>query len=350
MKATFLFNSIEQLLKNNQVGGLEEYLFDKKYFDLLSQLSESKYAIQTKLKNQINRNCVMARYNDCGALLECLPVPYAIIKGAVLSQVIYGTPFLRQSSDIDLLVSPDDVPTLTKVFTTKGYVQGKIYEEDIVLVGRKEKIFHSLYSHQIVPFVKRINNPWCPLVNIDVNTDVYWGEAKQRVDIEAILSNRIIVDIQGNRVYKLATINEFIVLCLHHYKDMNSLYLLSQGNLSLRLFVDIYMYVHRKKDFLPIEELIKTAAEWGALPYVYYCLYHTSYLFRDNLVMTYRDALYNDQGEKLLNCYGLTQEERKEWTISLEERLFAKDFKKKFLLMLEEKDLMKIYLNKEMMQ
>ena len=57
------------------------------------------------------------------------------------------------------------------------------------------------------------------------------------------------------------------------------------------------------------------------MPYVYYIFYYTKELYNDNVLEPYLETLYSLEGEELLSCYGLTQQERKRWKINFEERL-----------------------------
>jgi hypothetical protein len=48
-------------------------------------------------------------------------IPAAPLKGALLGEEIYGDPGLRPSADIDLLVSPEDLPRALKLLERRGY-------------------------------------------------------------------------------------------------------------------------------------------------------------------------------------------------------------------------------------
>ncbi len=49
-------------------------------------------------------------------------VPVILLKGHALARTMYPDPALRQSSDIDLLVQPDNIPTSEEVLEKMGYV------------------------------------------------------------------------------------------------------------------------------------------------------------------------------------------------------------------------------------
>ena len=346
-----IIESVYQLLMGEASElDISRLLYAHKCYDLARQMPKGTYYEKVCLLLRLNKVCVRDRIQACKSIFEQEDIPYVAMKGPILSASAYGDPYLRQSGDLDVLIAPQDISAFSRQMKKAGFVQGKIKNQMIQPISREERIFHSAYSHQVVPFIKNTRNTVSAHVNMDVNTNLYWGESECSLNMEQLLSRRIPIEIDGVTLYKLEPISEFIALCLHHYKDMNSIYLLSQGSLRLRLFVDIYRYILRQREALPMIQLRQTAEEWGALPYIYYCLFQTAALFPEKVVLDYRDAMQNEKGKNLLNMCGLTQEEQKKWLMPLEARLFSPDFKTQFALMLNEKDKDKIALNIQMMQ
>lgn len=62
--------------------------------------------------------------------------------------------------------------------------------------------------------------------------------------------------------------------------------------------------------------------------------------------MKYVDALRNEEGEKLLPCYGLDAKERKEWTCDFHTRIDETDLFALIQTQLSEEDIKKIERNK----
>ena len=304
-----IIESVYQLLTGEAPElDISSLLYAHKCYDLARQIPNGTYYEKACLLLRLNKVCVRDRIQACKSIFEQEDISYAAMKGPILSESAYGDPYLRQSGDLDVLIAPKDISAFNKRMKNAGFVQGKIKNQTIQPVSREERIFHSVYSHQVVPFIKKTRNTISAFVNMDVNTNIYWGESGCSLNMDLLLSHRVPIEIDGVTIYKLEPISEFITLCLHHYKDMNSLYLLSQGSLKLRLFVDIYCYILRQREALPMIQLRQTAEEWGALPYIYYCLFQTAGLFPDKVVIDYRDAMQNEKGKNLLNMYGLTQE------------------------------------------
>lgn len=341
-----IIDSVRAIVKKEQPAvDISEILLNHKCFYLLAvltQISEkNKYAVTAANDMAYNKVLISERYKKCTPVFDAMQeLPYAVIKGAVLSQAAYGDITYRKSGDIDLLVSRSHVDKLINIMRNNEFIQGKITDEGIKPFTRQEILFHSSLSHQTAPFVKKTNNILCPYIEVDINMDTIWGESKIKADMDYILSNTVPVNICGVTTYKLNTAIEFISLCLHHYKDMNSIYLLSCGSLKLSLFCDIYFYLINNN--VDIAELITECNKLNISEYVYYCIYYTNLIFSDVRLDAYLPALENKKDKNIIDTFGLADDERKNWNISFYERLFSKYFYEEFTKQLSEKDKAKI--------
>lgn len=288
------------------------------------------------------------RYNCCKKIFDNLyNVPYAVIKGAVLSNSIYGKPFYRISGDIDILASRENAKIIAEILIENGFKQGRVVDEEIKPSSRKDIIYQQLYTHQMASFQKATRFLLSPFVTVDVNFDVTWGEERNKINVNDFLAHTESTAVYNVNVKKLSPIYEFISMCMHHYKDMNSIYLLYRNGFRLYEFFDIYYYlINRSIDPLSLKEV---GIQFGIAQYVYYCIYYTYKLFPDNRLKVYLNTLFSSKGNELLNCFGLTEEERHVWKIPFLDRVFSNDFKEQFLKHLTNKDLRKIEVNTEYM-
>ena len=302
---------------------------------------------QEMMERVVNLAAVKERYRVCEPFFKNASFPYAVIKGAVLSSAVCGDPYRRVSGDIDILINRRDTDKAKTVLKSCGFVQGRVTENGIVPFSRKEILYQTSTSHQTAPYVKETANRLCPYVNVDINMDILWGECEHRSNMDEVLCHRENHSLFDINFYKLTPEMEFVALCLHHYKDMNSIYLLSQRGLSLGLLCDIYFYL---KNARPIANKIgEISRQFDVGKYVYVCLSHTMEIFEDTLLIPYMENLKNDCDERLLNSFGLNDKERKYWDIPLKERLFhpaLPQYMKKFLT---DADVEKINVNLENM-
>ena len=239
-------------------------------------------------------------------------INYAIVKGEPLSYYAYGQFGKRYFNDIDLLVSKDDLKTVRMILIENSFMP---LRED-----QFSRVFSLGFSHQIVPFAKRIGSF---SIYIDVNFNIFWGEyAGKQISMKEFLNRTVSMQVHNCLIKTLPHIKFFIHIILHHYKDLNSIFLLAtQKTIRLSLFQDLFNYFVNNKEYLPLDELFRICTEYNINDYVYYVLFYTCILFDNKDLKKYRDAFKSDQGENLLNKYGLSEKERKEWHIDFHTRL-----------------------------
>ncbi len=274
-------------------------------------------------------------------------VPYAVVKGAVLSKRIYGNETARFSGDIDLIIPRAYADTVKSCFLQNGFTQGRVMGDTIVPFTRSELVFHTAKSHQLAPFVRESGNPLCPFVNYDVNIELFWGESDMRTDMETFLFDTLPITVGGITVQSLPPEKEFIALCLHHYKDWNSVYLLAEKGFPLSHFFDIYGYLLIRK---PDPEKLRVLSDQiGATKYVYFCVRYAHDLFGQPCTAPYLHTLHTPEGENLISTYGLDEADRRLWNIPFVRRVFDSAFLSEFEKELTDPDRKKILMNRTMM-
>lgn len=284
---------------------------------------------EIKLKHFINEVTITERYRHIFPVISSLDsIKYAIIKGAVLSDRIYKSPFVRESGDVDILVERNNTCYIKQSLTSNGFVQGRVENGKIIPFSRDEIVFHLTQSHQTAPFVKPTSNSLCPFISVDINTSVFWGEYEGNHKTDRVLNETEDYELFGKKVKILSPEMEFISMCLHHYKDMNSIYLLSLGNISLEHFFDIFFYLKNVK--MSMSKLIRLTDIFSAKPYIYYCLWHTNHILDEPMITKLLPIFKTTLGVNLISSFGLSSNERYPWEIDFFDRLFSDEFKKEF--------------------
>ena len=290
---------------------------DKKKFLVNRMIQKQRYAHLTDFFNQID------------------DLKYSVVKGEVLSYYIYGTFGYRCSSDIDILVNRNDLTIIEHALQSSGFSQQ--------IHTRMDRIMLIYASHQTIPFHKTTS---IETIHVDVNFDVFWGEyTGKRIDIDEFLSDSSYINIYGTRVKTISKVKAFIHLILHHYKEMNSIYLLyAHPFITTDMFKDIYLFLSNNPDISP-RQLATVSWEYGITQYMYYMLYFTKRVFQESWLDAYISECKCLEGIALLNKYGLNEDEQKEWNISFENRLDNPNLKSVIESQLLPKDLEKIIWN-----
>ena len=247
---------------------------------------------------------------------------YAIIKGEALSLVAYGGTGYRLCTDVDLLILKKDLYRFDSLLKKYGFKQ---YSENGNREARRsDRLFSVLNSHQDLPYILKIPSLKINIA-VDLNFDLFWGGYEgNKIDIEQFLKDSKKEIIHGNEVKILTVEKSIIQVCLHHYKDMNSLYILAtKGYISANQLEDIFNLVNRYGESFTADRLYEVCVKYKVVKYVYYVLYHTAKLYSsiyfDNIIDFF--ASRNQNLENTFNTYGLRKEEYKSWWIPFEERI-----------------------------
>lgn len=272
---------------------------------------------------------------------ELSNVPYAVIKGDVLSIMAYGKSGFRNSADIDILISRKNLPYIETALKKNGFHEA-VFDENgnYRELTRKERIMF-LNSHQVCPYSKSMDDG--TEIPIDINVDIFWGEFEgKRVDIDTFLEDTQIMNLHGDEIKVLPLEKAFIELCLHHYKEMNAPYCFKLSNpFTHSMFQDVYEFYKRHFNG-NMKDIYKLAEAYEIKEYIYYMLYYTERVFENDNLKKEMELFRTELAERYLKCYGLTKEEQKEWLIDFYERLDAEDIFTMIKPYLTEKDLKKI--------
>ncbi len=294
----------------------------------------------------LNQVCLRERYAVCRGVFEALEaggIPYAVIKGAVLSKAAYGDASVRRSGDIDLLLRREELEAAKGILLERGFQQGYVSPEGVKSYSRQSAVFQTAMTHQAPAFIKAGRNPLCPYVNVDVNLDIFWGESGRRADMGFVLSQWEREELFGASFRRLSPPMEFTALCMHHYKDLNSLYLLCENGFRLDELCDVACYLQNSPP--DMAALLELGNRLGVLDYVYFCVWYANAVFPFPQVGAYLKELERAKDRDLTPFYGLNERERREWRVPLAERLLAPDFPRNFFAALSEEEQKKVLYN-----
>ena len=261
----------------------------------------------------------MERYLQLKKILSDVTVPYAVIKGEPLSLLCYNKKSVRNSQDIDILIDRQHISYFERLLQENDFIRLINQNE---FINRESRILCISQSHQIPPYVKETSNQQ---IDIDLNFDIFWGEyTGKRIDISEFLADTIVQDIYGVKVKALPPLKAMVQLILHHYKEMNSIYHLAGHNcINYNMFKDVYYLWKNNQEAISLEKLYSISSEYEIIPYVFYVLYFTNWIFNDTELQRYVEAFRTSEGETHLDYYGLTEKERKPWKVDFQTRLEA---------------------------
>lgn len=259
----------------------------------------------------------MERHIQLKKILSDVTVPYAVIKGEPLSLLCYNEKSVRNSQDIDILIDRQHILYFERLLQENNFTMLINQNE---FINRESRILCISQSHQIPPYIKETSNQQ---IEIDLNFDIFWGEyTGKRINIAEFLEDTLVQEIYGCKVKTLPPLQAIVQLILHHYKEMNSIYHLAGHNcINYNMFKDVYYLWKNNQGDLSLEKLYAISSEYEIIPYVFYVLYFTNWIFKDTELQKYVEVFRVSEGEALLDYYGLTEKERKPWKVNFQTRL-----------------------------
>ena len=273
---------------------------------------------------------------------------YALIKGDILSYLAYGNFGYRFYHDVDFLLPHEDIMNLKETLYKHGFIHNlKDTQGGFREMNRIERAMYR-NTHQDIEFVLFTKENIYDTIKIDLNYDLMWGEyLGKRIDISSFVKeDNSELDIYGVKAKILAPYKNFIQLCLHHYREMNAIYLFTMKNpFKKKAYEDVYFLAKKMspEDIFSIKEFIRS---YQLEPYFYYVLFYTYLLFPDDNISELLNFCENTDAKKLVNYFGLAESERKKWPFSFEERMNCNDLFLKLLPYLSKDDIHKLKMMK----
>jgi hypothetical protein len=323
----------EGYLRKAEITQLLELCTKYNVITLFNKNNTSIVELTSASEDQRKRNCLrsLRQLYECQDLLEAFEheqINYAVVKGVVLSNSAYNDVGVRKSSDIDILLSIEDLSRAKKLMESFGFKQWKYDKElnELRPFSRKELAFYTLYTHQTAPFVKLGENRRF-LCNIDINTSILWGEHGSYTELTGeLLSVAEYKDIHGIQLRVLDVEGNFIQLCMHHFKDLNSLYLLSlHANYQLNKYCDIYFFLKKNISIIDMEKVLTLLQKYRLRDYFYFVIFYTNVIFQDSLLEGLLEK-FQEVNSSVLHEIGLEAERKLKWKKSFKERILSLDF------------------------
>jgi hypothetical protein len=168
-----------------------------------------------------------------------------VLKGQAVARTIYAYPALRHSTDIDLLVSPDDVLRLRVILENMGYA-----------------CFEKRFEHYQAGYCEEVYYPNIEN-NFKISVEVHWKlypfyQLNRFIDVKSLFRRAIKVESNGISFETLDYIDSLIFAAAHMIYDHN-------GDIRLNWIIDISLLgkkLSKPDDWL---ELQRRSASQGSI-------------------------------------------------------------------------------------
>ena len=319
---------------HNRIVGIVFYNLRK--YELL-EFVENQVRKSLELINQgiKNNNTIMNKEicNIC-KIFKNKNIDYVLLKGGILSNTIYPNIEFRQYGDIDFLVDKKDIPKVVNVLNDLNYKQGKLNHNSnkIIEVSKRERIFHQLYTHELVDFY-RIDSEQT-IFNIDINHSLAWrGTCGRNIEFRFSDLNNYFeyAIINGTTINILKTRLLIIQLSLHLYSEAvyfptHSNWIRDLGDINLIKFIDIYNIIKTNK--INWYEIIEISNKHNIDDILLYVFIAINLIYHKTIPSFVIEALGKNNYDNIIDKYYDLKGEEHTWKMSFLDRLFYTESKK----------------------
>jgi hypothetical protein len=161
---------------------------------------------EARQKTLVDNLVLLKVLGETATALEENGIPFVILKGASLLEVLYTEIHLRPMTDIDFLIRKHDWPAVAQALGRRGY---------ILPSAEAERYYSETWYHQLV------ESPDWPPCFVELHWNIESSE-RSRVDPAELFRDAVRFAVDGRQYLRLS--NEHLLLHLlvhfaHHYND-----------------------------------------------------------------------------------------------------------------------------------
>lgn len=184
-----------------------------------------------KIKNfqKIGKLSYISSAIEISKILNEGEIPFIILKGIALSDLIYDDLYFRYSNDIDIFIDKKNLIKTTNLFLNNGLMNLQINKK--TLNNRKILNYIKWVDYSFKFYQNSFDRPF--------EIDLHWELAYLRRNMPNFIeawTTKSLLNIEGTNFYTLSPLNHFIHLCAHSAKD---------GWMIIRDLVEIYLLARK---------------------------------------------------------------------------------------------------------
>lgn len=222
----------------------------------------------------------------CDALSDN-DIPYALLKGLILSSCAYQDLGSRDFNDNDILVHPKNIDKTIRILKQLGYIQGKYNSKDDTILeeSRKNLLLHSMISHEVYPFAKVVKANFLDVHKVDIqfSIDLMSNNRTDSIVDQMLDSSYMHVITNSNNIRTLNIIDHLIFLCIHFYKEATSYNeVIQYRDLLLYKICDIHHLI--SNNTLDWEAFAEKALNYDVNEACYYSFLFTEHIYGSQII------------------------------------------------------------------
>ena len=221
---------------NKKAEAKAKYLNMRKIIDI--QVKAIKEISQTQLK----------QYNTL------------FLKGVVLSELLYGSLYVRDPGDIDLLINPNELDDVKERLNKIGFLRSYCcLEKESETIRILEPT-----SNQVGVFHEQVFSKIVEDIEIFLEVKFYTSAVKERY-IHFLWDSISVINVNGCHVNTTSLLLTFFHLCVNTYNNSERRFNIQDNHLRIRDYVDTYYFVKKYGSQIDWEELSRIANQTETL-------------------------------------------------------------------------------------
>ena len=257
------------MLFANRMAGVAYYVLKQtRLLDMVDREFRNSIRNASVYNQETNKDFLYC-VKQLSATLEACGVPYALLKGAYLCH--WYPQGCRTSNDIDILVAPEDVGSISAALKRAGFEQGYLKNGVFVPATRQQIIESKMTRGETVPFIRKINLPHLDYLEVDLNFSLDYKNSNDTT-LKKMLCRAQITTVDSERIRILDPLDFILHLCEHLYKEATTIpWVRMKRDMTFYKYTDIYGLL-TDLDKRGLSELKKRAEENGMKTELFYCL------------------------------------------------------------------------------
>jgi hypothetical protein len=181
------------------------------------------------LREQLRLSChrlatYRAAASEIVAELSKRSIPAACTKGIVLESQLYGGRGGRYLGDIDFMVECKDGEAIAAAMQHLGFVNGFIHRSngDVQTHSRRDLIAYKLNPDHLPPFIKTVDDPTVPHIQVDFACSFTWARSKYSVPVPGALQCTSPIELPGTGGRMIPALDVdylFLFTVLHLFRE-----------------------------------------------------------------------------------------------------------------------------------
>ena len=255
------------------------------------------------IKAQVERQALINKEIDIiDKKLRQTDIRFAGLKGVLLGTEVYVNGD-RRSNDVDLLVYEEDLDKLDKAMREMGYIQSNCPNSELIEASKKEKIIQRMNYHDLVPYVKQIDD-----IVLEVDINFLFDGKDNQIDKQVYEDGLFVYYGNAYSITGLSQRMNLAFFIVHFYREAtNSIWTNEKRDIVFYKIVDTMNYIRHVQNKIDRNELVEVFKKLNIAGKAYYVFNVLREFYNNEFITNMLSLLDEFKNNDLGNIYIVEQ-------------------------------------------